>query len=787
MVTAILIVLLVVIWFGIHNKLNNTSTQIENLKQEIIRLRKMLESGVTEMKRPVEEETVKKESYRPERNYDPYLKVLSVRETEEEEDKKTKEKVISSESLLEMPSEKPLESPSESPVEVPIEKTAYTTPFIEQPIAVKEKKKREPVNLEKFIGENLFGKIGILVLVIGIGFFVKYAIDKNYINEVVRTVMGFAVGFLLLFIAWRLRKTYRTYSSLLAGGAFAIFYVTVAMAYHYYELFSQPVAFAILIVVTLLMSGLAILYDRRELAIIALGGGFIAPFLVSSGAGDYMVLFTYVLILDIGMFFLSFYKRWGELPVICFVLTWIVLFGYTLSVPSSLMPFQQLLHLLIFSYSFYLLFLFSIISIIRIKDRVINLLLLIALTLNNFVFMGIGLWLLFIMELGSNYGGFLTLFIGLVNLMLFFWVRNKDINLRFLWQTLLATAVLFVSIAIPVQLKGTLITLFWASEMLILLWFYSRYKYRILEIFVMLLPLLTIISYIMDIGNAMSGSSIRMFWNGTFLTGIFTGIAFAIYAWLSGKIGKKNNLAIWTSCVVLYMAFVIEMGIHIHSWRLLMSYITAFTMSVLFGLSVIFNHMKFPLVNYKKTYIGWISLSLILFAFTSWSIEEDRMSTLLYAIRWYSTVIFLLHILYVCYAYYAKENIRSKATGKMTVYLSILSTLFLLIITRNLLFHAELEDEISAGISVTLGLAGFLQMALGMRLHTKTLRMTSLFIFGIVISKLLLHDLWLLPTVGKVIVFVLLGSILLILSFLYQKLKAVLFEDDNQDDLQASD
>ena len=35
-------------------------------------------------------------------------------------------------------------------------------------------KVRKPVNYEKYIGENLFGKIGILILVLGMGLFVKY-------------------------------------------------------------------------------------------------------------------------------------------------------------------------------------------------------------------------------------------------------------------------------------------------------------------------------------------------------------------------------------------------------------------------------------------------------------------------------------------------------------------------------------------------------------------------------------------------------------------------------------
>lgn len=53
--------------------------------------------------------------------------------------------------------------------------------------------------------------------------------------------------------------------------------------------------------------------------------------------------------------------------------------------------------------------------------------------------------------------------------------------------------------------------------------------------------------------------------------------------------------------------------------------------------------------------------------------------------------------------------------------------------------------------------------------------------FGVVLLKLVIVDLWLLPTVGKIIVFIMLGVILLVLSFLYQKLKKVLFMDNKEE------
>lgn len=52
--------------------------------------------------------------------------------------------------------------------------------------------------MERFIGVNLFSKIGIAVLVLGIGFFVKYAIDNDWIGEIARTVLGMVAAWCAL-------------------------------------------------------------------------------------------------------------------------------------------------------------------------------------------------------------------------------------------------------------------------------------------------------------------------------------------------------------------------------------------------------------------------------------------------------------------------------------------------------------------------------------------------------------------------------------------------------------
>src|SRR6185312_1254942 len=103
---------------------------------------------------------------------------------------------------------------------------------------------------EKFIGENLVSKNGIGVLVLAIGFFVKYAIDNNWIGPAGRVAVGVVCGGILIAIAHRLRRQYKAFSSVLVGGGLAALYFTIALAYHEYRLFGQTTAFSIMLIIT---------------------------------------------------------------------------------------------------------------------------------------------------------------------------------------------------------------------------------------------------------------------------------------------------------------------------------------------------------------------------------------------------------------------------------------------------------------------------------------------------------------------------------------------------------
>ena len=659
--------------------------------------------------------------------------------------------------------------------EVTLQETSPEAPF-----EILSASKRKQVNYEKFIGENLFGKIGILVFVIGVGFFVKYAIDKDWINETLRTVLGFLTGSALLVVAERLQKKYRTFSSLLAGGAFAVFYLTVAIAFHFYHLFPQTVAFTILIAITLFMSILSILYDRRELAIISLVGGFLAPFLVSTGNGNYLVLFTYMSILNLGMFGLSIYMKWGELPVIAFVFTYVVM-GIFLLTGFTTGSTHISVHLFISATLFYFIFLLPILSILRIEAVKKNRGLLLVIITNNFIYLLLGILFLRNMGLPFKSEGLLSLLIAIINLVLVIWLRMSKKDYKFLIYAMLGLVLTFVSITIPIQLDGNYITLFWAAEMVLLLWLYVKSKIGVYERATQVLMGLTLVSYLMDIYNVLmtSSSSETIFLNSSFATSLFVGLATGAFALLMGRYRYLrytpwNSIMLLAAAAILYYTFMAEFALHL-AGATRSGMMLAFTSAAIFILSYAFKK-RFPIKQYTIPYLTAMGMNVLIYAINIWGDQWVYTSLTPALLRWFAAAFVIANLYYVARQYYTLIGLKTP----FTVYLNVLALFLWLTMARSFLLQAGVED-FDAGFSVSLSIAGFIQMALGMRLHQKVLRIISLSTFGIVLLKLVLKDLWAMPTIGKIIVFIILGLILLILSFLYQKLKDVLFKNDEDE------
>ena len=694
-------------------------------------------------------------------------------------------------------------------VEIPIQETKDKTPEVEEetPETIEEpveKEQEEPAmameeeekieeyttsetNFEKYIGENLFGKIGILIFIIGIGFFVKYAIDQNWINETARTLMGYAVGAGMLVLAERLHKRYHTFSSLLAGGAFGIYYLITAIAFHYYDLFSHTMAFVILCATTIFMSAVSVLYDRKELAVTALVGGFIAPFIISTDSSSIISLQIYIGILNIGMFCLAMYKRWAILPMVSFGFTYIILWGTT-AIGSFTDSEAVTIYPTLFAFAtlFYIIFLLPIVFILRTQyGENTRLGLLGIITANSFMYLIYGDFLLQYFEASSDTTAYLAFFIAGVNLAIHLYLRFRIEGQDTLRNLMLGLAVTFASMGIPILFSTANVLMVWAAEAVLLLWLFTKEKNRIYEWASAILLFLTMgaLAYYRTTDTFIHDTGDSLFFNGAFFVTTFVSIAYFIAAVIMQYnkefFSDMRRLIAYTPCnaiayalgfCILFLAF--RDNFHFHLEQPISEYASLLTANIMLLGGALILRKRFEISENKLAYEISLYLAGILFAMTVWN--DTAPDGLL--LRW---LMALVTIAYMTYCMRGQLLATSNPRNLHTEY-AIVSTLTWLTLTRLLLITFN-EVNFSTAFSLSLGIAAFILMCIGMRYHSKEIRIVSLAEFGIVIGKLILNDVWAMPALGKIIVFISLGALLLILSFLYQKLKDALFNEKEQE------
>lgn len=173
-------------------------------------------------------------------------------------------------------------------------------------------------------GGNTIVKAGVGILFIGLAFLAKYASEHVQVPVELRLAGIAAVALVLLAVGWTLRERRPGYAQALQGGAVAVLYLTLFVAFRFYGVIASGPVFALMVVVAALAAALAVLQDARSLAVIGALGGFATPLLVSTGSGNQVALFSYYLVLDLGIVAVAWFRTWRLLNLIGFACTFLV-------------------------------------------------------------------------------------------------------------------------------------------------------------------------------------------------------------------------------------------------------------------------------------------------------------------------------------------------------------------------------------------------------------------------------------------------------------------------------
>ncbi|WP_454962218.1 DUF2339 domain-containing protein, partial [Capnocytophaga leadbetteri] len=186
-------------------------------------------------------------------------------------------------------------------------------------------KPKEAINWERFIGENLFSKIGIGIIIIGVFIGVKYSIEHDLISPAMRLVLSYLVGVGLFAAGAMLKKKYENFSAVLVSGAMTIFYFVTFIGYSVFNFFPQSLTFVLMFLFTAFTVAASLNYNKVVIALIGLVGSYAVPFLLSDNSGRVSILFAYTAIINIGVLIISFYKQWRSLYLSAFAFTWLML------------------------------------------------------------------------------------------------------------------------------------------------------------------------------------------------------------------------------------------------------------------------------------------------------------------------------------------------------------------------------------------------------------------------------------------------------------------------------
>jgi uncharacterized membrane protein len=546
------------------------------------------------------------------------------------------------------------------------------------------------INSEEFLGGNLLSKVGIVILVIGIGIFVKYAIDNNLLNPASRIVLGYISGIGLGVLAYFTKTKYHTYSSVLVSGAMAVLYFTTYSAYHFYHFYPLWLTFGLMAVFTVLTVYLAILYDRQWIGIFGLVGAYAIPFLLSDNSGQVWKMFSYMTLINLGILWLLTRRNWYWMGGVAFLFTWMI---FVFAHDTNYSKTENIYINALFSGIFFLLPIVYSFSKIN-KNQSIEVIELIILILGSVLYYIINVDMYG--EIGlENYQSIFSFVFALFNAGLAYYLFKKTaINGSFSW---------FLAIS-------ALIAFYLAGYFQIEFWYELRRP---------------------DYGspNYEIHSAFNSIWQMNYSMAF---VSVLIYLMLRFKI--KND----ASLILILISWMLILGVLFYGDTSM--------------LRLKFMESKLPTIGLLIRYIQYGFLAILIY-FNLKLVETLSDSFKLLKNNRYLIISIILLI----------------------ILSSEITTLWMFFDRSKASLQAENSTRV--GYSVLWALYGLAMIVVGFYKRSKQFRIFGIVLLGVVIIKLFFYDLTNASTISKIVLFISVGVLLLIASFLYQRLSKRLLEE----------
>ncbi len=169
-------------------------------------------------------------------------------------------------------------------------------------------------SLESRLGSAVLSKVAVVLLLLGVAWFLKWAFDNRWIGPAGRVGAGLAAGAGVIWWSERFRRQQlAAFSYALKAVGSGVLYLTLWASVHLYHIAPAPVAFACMVGVTAWNAAMAWSQDAQLLAGYALLGAYLTPLLLRSGGNHEVFLFSYLLVIALALLGLLRFKTWSPL------------------------------------------------------------------------------------------------------------------------------------------------------------------------------------------------------------------------------------------------------------------------------------------------------------------------------------------------------------------------------------------------------------------------------------------------------------------------------------------
>ncbi|MBN2664249.1 MAG: DUF2339 domain-containing protein [Bacteroidales bacterium] len=675
-------------------------------------------------------------------------------------------------------------------------KQKFNTKFLEL-------RNKLPKDLERFAGEQVLDKFGIGAFLIGLALFINLSMELEWINNFGRLFFGVSLTIILLLLGYIIRKKYIHFSNIIIGGGIASFIFAVFSAYYQYHLISLP----IWLITTIFIIGSTIMISisvkRHEIAIITFIAAYLAPFTVNFITSDYIILFSYLTLLNLGILLYDYYQKSIVINLVSFGFTFMI-YGIWL-ISKIYFKHEELPYLgaFLFLTLYYIMFLFIVI-INNIREGVdfhkLDFSIMMA---AKGIYLSVGM--IIIKQSGLDYQGLFAGLIAVINYSFFLALsKRKDFDKRILNQ-FLGLSIMFFALIIPIEFYGKTITMVWALQAIVLMYVSVKSKLESMRMSSFFLTVAMVVSLLIDMYNQYLSTSgtlefITPFFNRSFLSSMLAISSMISIFLLLPKddeffIKKLIKVKFYKGILGLFLVLISYFTFFLEIKTAAVQYYSSIdavdTATSIYNLSFMalgaipIFFKKDKRLEYLTIGMAFLAYALYIFSYSATYVDlrnEFLLSNKVTGTQFNMHYIAIIMLIFIVFSALKHIKVAFKEPSKASYAIMIILSFFAVYAISSeitnfytvKLFepHLLIQDIVKRlhhfSYSIAWAFASLFFITIGFLYKIQEIRIIAMFLYGLTLAKIILFDFWTATNQDLMISFAVMGVVMLISSFYFQ-------------------